>query len=432
MKIIFNLFVTVIFSLSILFQQTQGLCAEEALDWKGCLVEARVNNPDLISAVENISQQKSAKTITASSLYPQINADLNASTSKTGKSSSQNLSSATSGDSYSYGATGSQLIFDGFKTLNEVNTAKQNIETAKQSYRFASSEIRLSLRNAFVKLLEAQELVKVVEGIIKIRRDNLELITMRYYSGLEHKGALLTAQANLSQANYELAQAKRNVEFFQRQLTKEMGRKEFMPILVSGNFVVRDTAKIKPDFEVIVKNNPSVLEAAAKKAAAFYNVRSAYGNFSPQLIGSASVDKAGSSWPPATNQWNAGLGLSVPIFEGGLRVAQVSQAKSELRQAGENERSVRDTAVVSLEQSWVLLQDTLEFVNVQKQILNATEERSRIAEAQYSIGFISFDNWIIIEDDLVKAKKNYLLAQSDALLAEAGWIQAKGETLEYE
>jgi len=412
----------------------QGICADDLLSWQDCLLEARKNNPDLISSAENISQQKSAKTITASSLYPQINADLNVSTSKTGKSSSTSTgsSSSTSGDSYSYGATGSQLIFDGFKTLNEVNTAKQNIEVAKQSYRFASSEIRLSLRNAFVKLLEAQELVRVVEEIIKIRRDNLELITMRYYSGLEHKGALLTAQANLSQANFELSQAKRNVEFYQRQLTKEMGRKEFVPMIVKGEFVVRDTAKPKPDFALIVKNNPSVLQVSAQKAAAFYSLRSAYGNFSPQLTGSASVDKTNSQWPPNTNQWSAGLGLSMPIFEGGLRLAQVSQAKSVLKQSGENERSAKDTAIVALEQSWVLLQDGLEFVNVQKQILNATEERSKIAEAQYSIGFISFDNWIIIEDDLVKAKKNYLLAQADALLAEANWIQAKGETLEYE
>ena len=126
-----------------------------------------------------------------------------------------------------------------------------------------------------------------------------------------------------------------------------------------------------------------------------------------------------------------GLSLSVPIFEGGLRAAQVSQAKAQYRQAEADERDAKDGAVVSLEQTWAALRDAVETVGVQKKSLDAAQERSQIAEAQYSTGFINFDNWIIIENDLVSAKKSYLQAQANALLAEANWVQAKGETLEY-
>ena len=70
-------------------------------------------------------------------------------------------------------------------------------------------------------------------------------------------------------------------------------------------------------------------------------------------------------------------------------------------------------------------------VDVQQKVLAAGQERSNIAEAQYGVGFISYDNWSIIEDNLVQYKKAYLTAQANALLAEAQWIQAKGETLEY-
>jgi len=59
-------------------------------------------------------------------------------------------------------------------------------------------------------------------------------------------------------------------------------------------------------------------------------------------------------------------------------------------------------------------------------------QRSKIAEVEYATGFIGYDNWTIIEDNLVSAKASYLNAQANALLAEASWIQAKGETLEYE
>ncbi len=401
--------------------------AEEILTWDNCIAEANKNNPNLISAQETVNAQKAGKTITASSLYPQINSSADTSRTKT----TINDKSNPAVDSYSYGVTGRQLIFNGLKTINDVNSASENIKASQQAYRFTSSEVRLNLRTAFVNLLKAQELVKVSEEIVKIRNDNLALINLQYQSGLEHKGARLTAEANLAEAQFELAQAKRNVELTQRQLTKEMGRLEFQPISVKGDFTVRDTTKEKPDFEEIVKNNPSLLQATFKKNSASYGVKSAYGNFLPEISGTAGASKNGSDWPPENEQWNLGLSLSMPIFEGGLRTAQVSQAQAQYRQAEADERNTRDAAVVTLEQTWASLQDAIETVEVQSKSLEAAQERSKIAEAQYSIGFINFDNWIIIENDLVSAKKAYLQAQANGLLAEANWVQAKGETLEY-
>jgi len=406
--------------------------AEEVLTWQDCLVEARKNHPDLISAQENINQQKAGKAITASALYPQINSNLDASTKKTSTSGGTTDSArSTTTDSYAYGVTGTQLLFDGTKTINNVNAARENIKGAQQNYRFTSSTVRLNLRSAFINLLKAQELIRVAEDIAKIRRDNLELITLRYQSGLEHRGALLTAEANLAEAVFELSQAKRDVVLAQRQLTKEMGRKEFKAMSVKGEFTVSDTAKEKPDVEALAINNPSFLERVASKNAASFGIKSAFANFSPQLSGSAGANRSSEHWPPQNDQWNLGLSLTMPIFEGGLRLAQVSQAQAAYNQAEANERSTKDGIIVTLEQKWVTLQDALETVDVQLKSLNAAEERSKIAEAQYSTGFISFDNWIIIENDLVSAKKAYLNSQANALLAEANWIQAKGETLEY-
>jgi len=402
------------------------------LSWDDYLAEARQNNPDLISAQEVVSQRKSDKLITASGLYPQIDLSLGASTSKaSSRSITTGATSTTTTDSYSYGLSGTQLLFDGFKKLNEISAASQDISAAQQGYRFTSSEVRLDLRIAFISLLEAQEMVRVTEEIYNIRRNSLELITLRYYSGLEHKGALLTAEANLASADSGVSQAKRSVELAQRQLTKAMGRKEFKPVFLKGDFRVNDSVKAKPDFEQLAENNPSLLEAAAKKNSAAFDIKSAYADFYPQLTGSGGTGRSDSHWPARNKQWNAGLSVSMPVFEGGLRFAQVSKAKSAYRQAEADERSLKDSVVVNLEQAWVSLQDALEVVGVQQKTLEATVERSRISEAQYSTGFMTFDNWIIIEDDLVNAKRSYLTAQADALLAEANWIQAKGETLEY-
>jgi len=294
-----------------------------------------------------------------------------------------------------------------------------------------AANVRLSLRTAFVNLLKSQELVRVAEEIEKIRSDSLELITLRYQSGLEHKGAFLTARANLTKAKFELAQAIRDITLGQRQLAKEMGRTIFKPFSVQGEMAVREAAGEKPDLEALVKNNPSLLKSIAEKNAARFNVKSARAGFSPEVSLLSSAGRSGDDWSPQDEQWSAGVSVSVPLFEGGSQQAQVTRARAAFNQAQADERDVKDTLLVSLEQSWVSLQDAIGSVDVQRELLEAAQERSKIAEVQYSTGFITFDSWIIIENDLVSAKKSYLEAQAAALYAEAAWIQAKGETLEY-
>ncbi|MBU4305168.1 MAG: TolC family protein [Candidatus Omnitrophica bacterium] len=406
--------------------------AEEELIWDNCVAEAAKNNPDLILAQENVVQQKALKAITVSQFYPQITAEAGAATQKTSTTSSVSgdVSQATK-DSYSYGVTGTLLLFDGFKTNAGRKAALENIKAAQQNYRFASSQVRLNLRTAFINLLKAQELIRVAQEIVKIRKDNLELISLRYESGLEHKGALLTAKANFAQAEFELSQARRDVALAQRQLTKEMGRKVFGPLSVKGSFVVRDTAELKPDFEMLVKANPFLGKITAKKNAAFFDLKSADAESLPKVSATSGAHRSSSDWPPENDEWNIGVNVSVPVFEGGLRRSRVQSAKAAYKQAQAGERSTKDSVIVALEQKWVSLQDAVESLKAQKEMLVAAQERADIAETQYSTGFITFDNWIIIENDLVKAKKTYLEAQANALYAEAEWIQAKGETLEY-
>ena len=264
--------------------------AEEVLTWQDCVREAAKNHPDLISAQESVKQSEASKKITASSALPQISATPGASTTDT---------EGTSTDSYSYGVSGSQLIFDAAKTNHAIKAAAENIKVAQYNYKFTSSDVRQRLRTAYINLLKAQELLNLTQEIYEIRRGNLELITLRYQSGLEHKGALLTAEANLASASFEITQAMRNLQVAQRQLMKEMGQRKSADIKVSGDFQVAQAEKAIPDFEALVTANPSLLSLLTKINQANFSLKSAYESFYPQISGQAGVSRSGTRWPPS-------------------------------------------------------------------------------------------------------------------------------------
>jgi len=405
--------------------------AEEVLTWQDCIKEAHKNHPDLISAQESVKESEAGKKITASGLFPQIDSNLDASRSRTTSVSSSGAKTTKTDNSFEYGVTGTQLLFDASKTLDNVKAASENIKAAQYNYKFTSSEVRLRLRNAFINVLKAQELLKITQEIYNIRRANLELITLRYESGIEHKGALMTAEANLAQAEFEISRARRALEVAQRELTKEMGRTKSSAVRVEGALKTSDVVLEKPDFETLANKNPSLGKLVAQKNAAAFGIKASQADFFPKLSAQTGSSRSSSHWPPENSQLNAGLALSFPLFEGGLRLAEVAQARALFNQAQANERSTRDSLIVALEQNWAALRDAVETVGVQRKFLEAAQERAKIAEAQYSLGLIQFDNWTIIEDDLVGTKKAFLDTQANALLAEANWISAKGETLEY-
>lgn len=394
-----------------------------ALTWMDCLREASQNHPDLISAKEDVIQSEAAKRMTAANALPDISADLNASTS--------NSTASGSGQSFSYGVSGSQLLFDG-KTFSNIRAANEDIKAAKFGYQFTSTDVRQRLREAFVNLLKAQELINLTEEIYKLRKSNLELITLRYESGTEHKGALLTAKANVAQAAFEINSAKRGLEAAQRELTRELGRKEFMPLTVQGDLNAVSLSQEVPSFEALADKTPSLQKIIAQKNAAAFDVKASRGEFLPSVVLNGGASKSDHEWPPGEDETSAGVSVSLPLFAGGANASRLAQSRSVYRQLEQQERSLRDATIVDLQKSWNNFSDAVEKVQVQSDFLAAIEERAKIAQAQYSVGLITFDNWTIIEDDLVSGRKTFLDVQATALVAEANWIKAKGETMEYE
>ena len=393
------------------------------LTWQDCIRETVENHPDLISAKERLNKAIADKVITKSSNLPQINGDLSGRTSK--------KEGEDETDGYSYGISGRQLLFDGFKTANDIAAASEGIKSAQFSYQVTSSNIRLNLRNAFVELLRAQELLHITKDIAGRREQNLDLVKLRYEAGREHKGAVLTAQANLAQAEFEAAQAGRSISLAQRKLIKELGWERKVPIEVKGNFEVAYPEET-PDFESMADDVPSFHQLVSQKDAAGFGLKSVKAGFFPQVYANASAGRNASDWPPDEDEWSVGLSLSLPIFEGGSRIAEVSRARAELVRAEAEKRSGWDSVILALEEAFKDLEDSVDNVEVKVKFLDAAQERAKIAYAQYSQGYISFDDWTIIEDDLVSSRKSYLNTRAQALIAESYWIQAKGGVLEYE
>lgn len=397
---------------------------DKPLTWIECVIIAQKIHPQILSAQEKLNQAKADKAISKSGLFPQITGSGSSLTSK--------VEDAKSSKTHSLSLSARQLIFDGAKTDSGVKAALENIKSAQYNLDVVSSDVRLNLRTAFIELMRAQEFITLTEEINKLRRQNVELVSLRYEAGREHLGSLLTTKASLAQAEFETAQARRRLELAQVRLNKELGEGRYKPVQVRGEFILSEKLEPKPDMIKLTQENPFLKQLIAKKEAARWGIESAKSEYFPQVYADGSLGRSDDKFLPEKDRWGAGLSFSLPLFEGGSRKAGQDKSTAIFKQSEQDLRSGKDTVIFTLEESWINMKDAQENVQVQKKFLDAAAERSKISQAQYSNGLITFDDWTIIEDNLVSAQKSYLNAQAGALIAEANWVQAKGGKIDYE
>jgi outer membrane protein TolC len=413
---------------------SSGAPAKESLTWNACVEEALDSSPEILAAQESTSQALAGTTIARSSLLPQLSATMGG-----------NWYDPT-GQSYSYGLSARQLLYDGGRARSQTEQSEAAAEAALFDYQVASAGVRFRLRTGFVRLLKAQESVSITASILERRRQTTALIRLRHEAGREHKGALLTAEARLSQAELEVAQAHRNLEAAQVEILAALGRpSRDLAAVASGSDETASRIAAKgsldavvvrcpprPDFAILAGQTPQVAALTSRVEQARLAVKSARADFAPSVYLSASATRSGGEWPPDEENWSVGISVSLPLYTGGSRVAQVARAESARRATELTEEDGKNNAIADLHGRWTELRNAVDNVEVQRKFLDAARERAKISEAQYSTGLISFDNWIIIEDDFVRTQKVFLDAQASALVAEAGWIRAKGGSLEDE
>ncbi len=423
-----HFFITLGFCLPVLLRPMVQIASAEtptasALSWVSCLAETLQNQPNIRSKHAAFRQAEANRDIARSRFFPQISAS--AGLTHSSKQDTQN-NTTSNADNYSVGLTGQQLIWDGLSTMYDWQQADYRAQSALAEYQKTKTDAWLTVRQAFIELLRAQTASSLSAEILARRQQNLDLVALRYRAGREHHGSLALAQAQLAQAHADQGKSQRAILLAQANLCQALGRFELQPIAVTGSFEVALPDKTLPNWTPLIQQNPQYLQAQCQWEAARAQNHSGWSDFSPALYANASLNRTGDEWFPTQESWSAGLSLSWTLFNGGKRWSTLT-----LNQAVEDQAQAQlDSLALQLRSTllsaYITWQNAAENVTVSKQFLAATEERAKISEAQYSTGLITFDNWILIENDLVSAKNNLLNAEAQALNAHADWVHARG------
>lgn len=420
------LFITVILS--------YGLSVEAAdlLTWNDCVKEAAKKNPDILSGRETVQSSDYKAKAAYSGFWPQIAGTLNYNTGNSSTFSAISpapvgqSSSGTSNDFYSTSISAQQNVFSGFHDTALVNQGKASRDVSKTTLESTKVQVSYDLKAAFASLLYAQNYSKLADNIIKRREENLDLVELRFEGGMENKGSALLSKAFLSQAMYEKILARHSIEVSRQQLAKVLGKENSDDLGISGTIPI-ERPLANPDFIEIAMQTPAYRQAVAQEKYAKASVTSAKSQFSPNVNVFATASRQGTTFPPNGDRHSFGLNVSIPVFNGANNYFTLKSSQSDLAAARFNRESIEKQLLPQLKQAYTAYLDAYEKLKVDRNFLDAATVRAEIARNKYNNGLLSFEDWDIIENDLITKQKTVIQSERDLQFAEAIWQKTQGK-----
>lgn len=403
--------------------------ADQRLSWQQCKDQAARENAELKSAKENLRSSEFLSKGAYSGYYPQITANLGYTYGETTTSATQSNLSATT--NYTASITGTQNLFTGFQDRARVLQASANEEVDRAFLQTTQAKTSFDLKSGYEGVVFSLDLIQLNVEIVRRREENFRLVELRFESGRENKGSVLLAKAYRAQAGYEELQGKDALRVAKVQLAKVLGEDApenvFLDVTAADPIPISDLPKEELNFEAIALSTPEYKQSLHQTDSAEAAVTLARGAYFPALNVTGTKGKQGADFFPQYDRWSIGLNLTLPLFSGGKDYYSAQSASALSLAAQANRQNASRTILSKIQQAYTAYRQSIEKMKVDALFLQAAQTRAEIARNKYNNGLLSFEEWDLIENDLIARQKTWLQSKRDRVINEAAWEQAQGK-----
>jgi outer membrane protein len=314
------------------------------------------------------------------------------------------------GTSYGAEATLEQAIFAGGKNKAGLSIAKRSVQSATADIRLVREQLLLRVAAVFYSVLRAQKNVEIQTRNVERLAEHRRLSELRYKVGEVTESILLRAEAELAGAGAELVARQNDLAIARREL-------QLLTNLPDSTEVVEPALpQIVPqaldDLRAVAREHrDDLLKSQLQERIARDRVAFARGSLFPSVTAEGSYSRRAQN--PETpffigESWFIGGRVEFPLFDGGLRRAELRQAKSRLEQG--RLTTTRLAEQIDLDVTRASL--TLEAVT---RVLQSRQDQHRFAAKNFEMVSKQFTFGLATNLDVLDANQTLIEAERDVI-----------------
>lgn len=339
------------------------------------------------------------------------------------------------------------LLFDFGERAAVVDVAKQGSVISNIAFTAAHQQLIYSVSLAFYSHAAAQARLATATQSLKNARAVQAAAEDRYQHGFGTVTEVAQARQGTAQANLAVVQTTGGAQDAYLTLITAMGISPLTKIKtadVSGRKLSPSTAApVESVITDALARRPDLRSAYAAQKASLANVRAAQAEFLPKFFLSANGTyssgnlnvtslPSGGQQPPTVNINGSHLGgsifagVTIPLYDGGTRDAQLARAHAEADSADARLTQVREDAVRQIVLADNALRTSLSAYSASRTLEEAARTTYDSALGAYRNGVGSITDLTLAETQLLQAKNASSDAYSTALSAAATLALATG------
>ncbi len=323
-----------------------------------------------------------------------------------------------------------QTIFTWGKLINAYRIAGLGLKMQEAVYEQARQQTKVQALEAFYQALLAQRSKELLKESYEQLKRHVEQAERLYDEGLATRLDLMRARVSLTNMANQVEQVEQGARLALAALLNVIGIPQETVVILKSE-LKEESVAIAPDSAVAMalKNRPELLQLRQALRMAELGVRISRTANLPTLFAAANYDykKPLGFQDRWGKDWNATIGVSLPLFTGGANLNKLKQAQSKYRQAFLSLKMVEDAIKLEVEAALVALNQERKNITYQKENVNLAEEAFRLAEERYQNGLLSNLEFLDIQLQLTQSRVAHLNALANYQIARARLLRAMGE-----
>jgi outer membrane protein len=290
---------------------------------------------------------------------------------------------------YSAGVNASLLLYDFGQSVGKWRAAREGVSSQVDSERMVRLGVVLGVRTNYLACSTQKALVRVARE--QLVNQSRHLRQVEGFVAVGAKPALDLAQARTDRANAEVQviNAENAYALAKTQLNQAMGVEGSIDFDVSAQLLAPvggEEASVDVLMARARRARPDLMSLERQIQAQALTVRALKGGYWPSLSASTGVSDSGTQLDQLTWNWNAGLTLTWPIYQGGLTRAQVDEANANLDALSAQRDALEQQLRVQVEQARLAVRAAKATLSAAEEALVNARELLRLAEGRYALG----------------------------------------------
>jgi NodT family efflux transporter outer membrane factor (OMF) lipoprotein len=410
---------------------------DETLD--GLEAKINISNENVKAALAAYQQAQALVDQARAGYWPTANLSADRLRSASGShgiatSTTGGISTVTSGGNttttYSVGASANWTLDIWGQIRRTVESDRASAQASAAALAAAQLSAQGTLATDYFELRAQDQLQRLLDDTVVAEQLSLKLTESRYRFGVAAKADVVSAEAQLLSSQAQQINAKIQRALLEHAIAVLIGQQP-ADFSLSPTTMRMDVPTVPAGVpSTLLERRPDVAEAERKVAAANAQIGVATAAYFPSLTLSGSDQYTSSrlhkliSLP--NRAWSFGPSLVETVFDGGLRRAQVAQARAAHDASVATYRQTVLSGFQQVEDEIATLRILEQQAVVEEAAVKAAKEAEALTLNQYKAGTVPYSSVITAQTTRLSSEETALTVLSSRLQASVALIEALG------